>query len=39
MVSVCGVIVRSEVDENVVIIDWNFSDKLERMTILHLRIE
>jgi hypothetical protein len=31
MVSVCGVIVRSEVDEHVIIINW--------MTILHFRIE
>jgi hypothetical protein len=38
MVSVCGVIVRSEVDEHV-IIDWDFSVERGRMTVLHLRIE
>jgi hypothetical protein len=30
MVSVCGVIVRSEVDKNVTIIDWDFSDEREK---------
>jgi hypothetical protein len=30
MVSVCGVIVRSEVDEHVVIIEWNFFNELEQ---------
>jgi hypothetical protein len=39
MVSICGVIVRLEVDEHVIIIDWNFSDKRGRMTVLHLRVE
>jgi hypothetical protein len=39
MVSVRGVIVRSEVDEHVIIIDWDFSDERGRMTVLHLRIE
>jgi hypothetical protein len=39
MVSVCGVIVRSEVNEHVIIIDWDFSDKRGRMTVLHFRIE
>jgi hypothetical protein len=39
MVSVYGVIVRSEVDENVIIIDWDFSDKRRRMTVFHLRIK
>jgi hypothetical protein len=39
MVSFCGVIVRSEVDEYVIIVDWNFSDERGKMMILHLRIE
>jgi hypothetical protein len=39
MVSICGVIVRSEVDEHVIIIDRIFSDERGRMTVLHLRIE
>jgi hypothetical protein len=39
MVSVCGVIVRSEADKHVIIIDWNFSDERGRMTVFHLRIE
>jgi hypothetical protein len=39
MDSVYGVIVRSEVDEHVIIINWNFSDERGRMTVLHLRIE
>jgi hypothetical protein len=37
--SVCGVIVCSEVDENVIIVVWIFSDKSGTMTILHLHIE
>jgi hypothetical protein len=39
MVFVFGIIVRSEVDEHVIIIDWNFPDERGRVTILHLRIE
>jgi hypothetical protein len=39
MVFVCGVIVRAEVDEHVIIIDWEFSDERGRMTVLHFRIE
>jgi hypothetical protein len=31
MISICDVIVRSEVDEYVIIVDWYFSDKRGRM--------
>jgi hypothetical protein len=39
MVPFCGVILRSDIDEHVIVIDWSFSEERGRMTILLLRIE